>query len=60
MIYLFMGILSFWYFYKKFDKPVFIESKKDTILNLLMVMAIILTWPVFIVAEIVLRIRGVK
>lgn len=58
MIYLLIGILTFWYFYKKFGVPVFVESKKTTILNLLMVMAMILIWPVFVVIEIAQRPRG--
>ena len=58
MIYLLIGILTFWHFYKKCDLPVFVESKKTTILNLLMVMVMILIWPVFVVKEIIQRIRG--
>lgn len=58
MIYLFIGILSFWHFYKRWGLPVFVESKKITILNLLMIMVMILIWPVFVVAEIIRRIRG--
>lgn len=58
MIYLFIGILTFWYFYKKFGAPVFVESKKTTILNLLMVIIMVLIWPAFVVMEIIRRIRG--
>lgn len=60
MLYLFMGILTLCYFYKEIDVPVFVENKKTTILNLLMVVTIILIWPLFIVLEITQRIRGVK
>lgn len=58
MIYLLIGILTFGYFYKKFDLPVFVESKKTTILNLLAVVGIVLIWPVFAIIEIIQRIRG--
>lgn len=58
MLYLFIGILTFWYFYKKFGAPVFVKNKKTTILNLLMVIIMILFWPAFVVVEIIRRIRG--
>lgn len=60
MFYLLIGVFVFLYFHKKFDVPVFVESKKTTISNLMMVMIMILIWPLFIVLEITQRIRGVK
>lgn len=60
MLYLFMGLLTLCYFYKKFDVPVFAESKKTTILNLLVIIVMVLIWPVFAVLEIIQRIRGEK
>lgn len=58
MIYLFIGILTFWYFYKLFKVPIFVKSKKTTALNLGVVIIMILLWPVFIITKIVLRVRG--
>lgn len=57
MIYLLIGIMTVWHFYKKWGSP-FAETKKDTISNLLMVVTMILIWPVFLIIEAVLRIRG--
>lgn len=59
MLYLLMGILSFSYFYKKWGLPVFVESKKITILNLLTTVVIILIWPAYVVSEIIIRILHV-
>ena len=56
MIYLMIGVFVFLYFHKKFDVPVFVGSKKTTILNLLMIMTMVLIWPIFIL-EII---RGMK
>lgn len=63
MLYLFIGILTFWYFYKKWSSVVFVKSNKITIIDLLVMMILILTWPVFVVSEIIeiiQRIRGKK
>lgn len=58
MLYLIIGVLTFWYFYKLFKVPIFVNSKKTTILNLGMVIIMILLWPVFIIMKIVHCVRG--
>ena len=60
MFYLLIGVFVSLYFRKKFDVPVFVESKETTLYNLGVVCFMILFWPLFIVLEITQRIRGVK
>lgn len=58
MLYLIIGVLTFWYFYKLWEVPIFRKSKKTTVLNLGMVIIVILLWPAFIIMKIVHRVRG--
>lgn len=58
MLYLILGIMTFGYFYCKWSIPII--HKGNTLLNLGGVLFMIVLWPLFIIIEIVNKIRGVK
>ena len=58
MLYLMFGILVFVYFYCKGGIPII--HKGNALLNLCSVLFMILLWPLFVVLEIINKIRGIK
>lgn len=60
MFYLLIGFFVFLHFHKKFGVPIITNNTNDTLYNLGMVCFMILFWPLFIVLELLNKIRGVK